>query len=669
MSVSCANLTVTTTSTLTRKQITLLKSFTARFDPGKIYGILGASGCGKTSLLQALYRCQPTESHQLWYASQPLTKKIARQIFAYLPQLDLCPGYLTVSEYLVFCAALNEPHLTKAACSGGVDYLLQRLQLQNCANVNIRHISGGQKRRVSICSILIRSGRLKDSDGRQQIRALLLDEPLTGLDSNTAVSVMSELKRTARGVHPKPDQLQRIILMSLHQPTTRLFSQLDYVVLLGTHQRLLFFGTRAEAEEMFRPSIGTTVAEIALSVAAAASAAATSAAASAAATSAATSAAASASVSAAASASASAHKQHEQHEQHDLTTTHHLEEAETGNGSVRKDSLSNDFSSVVDRARRRLKLWKSGPLVRNEHSITIALPKNVIMPSFSRQIHELSTRAGFRLARKPILFRLHALMTLVFSFVICLLWSNVSQKSNFESLHNRMGCLFFMVSFFGFSSLSALTTFLEERALFIRERRAFLYNVHVYVLVEILFDIVPLRILPPMLMAAIVYYPVGLRTEPAATIPRFVLLLVLANTSFASASLCIGALSSKTSVATFSGGLFMLLFLAFGGVFLSLKSLPESLAWMPYLTPSRFAYDGLVKNELVNVTFQIGTGTVVPGLGEITTNIRGDQILEKLGFEVSRFQPIGVDVMALFIVPLLYLAVTWCIVKLSHIER
>ena len=89
-----------------------------------------------------------------------------------------------------------------------------------------------------------------------------------------------------------------------------------------------------------------------------------------------------------------------------------------------------------------------------------------------------------------------------------------------------MGCLFFMVSFFGFSSLSALEVFINERKIFELERKNLMYSTHLYVLVEILFDFLPLRVLPPLLMGTLVYHPVGLRMEPTGTFRRFLLLLV-----------------------------------------------------------------------------------------------------------------------------------------------
>ena len=638
-------------------------------------GLLGPSGCGKTSLLECLHSCTPTSSHQLFYNSQPLTSTLARTHFAYLPQEDVLPSYMTVSEYLLFCAQLYEPSLTSVMCVNGVAYLLQRLDLEQCAQVSIDQISGGQKRRVSVCSVLIRSGRLKDSQGRRMIRALLLDEPLTGLDSTTAVSMMTELKRTSRGLHPKPQQPQRIVIMSLHQPTKRIFKQLDYLIILGAQQNLLFSGTRQEAEDMFRPTIGTTVAEIALSVASTVRW----------------------------DLHGGGEKVHD--EQTDLEKAHRErcgsfdQKNKEGLEAHSPDSTTElDYDWVVERARKKLGLWNgvqftnpttTNPTTTNPTTFptTVAVAAASARPttaaSYYHQCTLLSRRACFRLLRKQLLLRLHIAITIVFSIVVCLLWSpttkmdshsttlmvkpsNNKPTNDFEDLHNRMGCLFFMVSFFGFSSLSALTTFLDERPLFMKERHSSLYNINVYVFVEILFDLIPLRILPPLIMGCIIYYPVQLRTDPVETFPRFLILLVLANTGFACASLFIGSMASKTSVATFSGGLFMLGFLAFGGVFLSLKNIPSMLAWMPYLTPSKFAYDGLVKNELVNVTFSIGTGTVIPGIGELKANVRGDQILDRMGFDISRYTPISVDIGALFVVPLGYLFCTWLVVKFRH---
>ena len=154
-SLVCNNLSISTTttsnSTSTKPTKLLLRSFTCTFQPRNVVGILGPSGCGKTSLLRAIHQCTPSEPHQLFYNSQQLTTAAARFHFSHLQQEDLLPSYLTVSEYLFFCARLYEPSLNSNKCQNGIDYLLQRLHLESCANVRIESVSGGQQRRVSVC--------------------------------------------------------------------------------------------------------------------------------------------------------------------------------------------------------------------------------------------------------------------------------------------------------------------------------------------------------------------------------------------------------------------------------------------------------------------------------------------------------------------------------------
>ena len=148
-SLVCNNLSISTTTTTPSKL--LLRSFTCTFQPSHVIGILGPSGCGKTSLLRGIHQCTPCQPHQLFYNGQQLTTTAARVHFSHLQQDDLLPSYLTVFEYLYFCARLYEPLLNLKQSQNGIDYLLQRLQLESCAHVRMESISGGQQRRVSVC--------------------------------------------------------------------------------------------------------------------------------------------------------------------------------------------------------------------------------------------------------------------------------------------------------------------------------------------------------------------------------------------------------------------------------------------------------------------------------------------------------------------------------------
>ncbi|THH03355.1 hypothetical protein EW146_g10457, partial [Bondarzewia mesenterica] len=76
---------------------------------------------------------------------------------------------------------------------------------------------------------------------------------------------------------------------------------------------------------------------------------------------------------------------------------------------------------------------------------------------------------------------------------------------------------FFMLALFGFSCLSSLGLFANERILFMRERSNGYYSSFTYFSSKVLFDILPLRIVPPMLFGGIVYGLVGF----VPTVPAF----------------------------------------------------------------------------------------------------------------------------------------------------
>lgn len=90
---------------------------------------------------------------------------------------------------------------------------------------------------------------------------------------------------------------------------------------------------------------------------------------------------------------------------------------------------------------------------------------------------------------------------------------------------NRVGSLFFLGSLIAFSSLSALYNLVEVRALFLRERAANFYSPQAWLLSRVLFDVIPLRLIPTILVGIIVYFMVGL-SRHAAEFFKFLLIIV-----------------------------------------------------------------------------------------------------------------------------------------------
>ena len=164
----------------------------------------------------------------------------------------------------------------------------------------------------------------------------------------------------------------------------------------------------------------------------------------------------------------------------------------------------------------------------------------------------------------------------LYAAVICgFFFQNIS--NDIAGFQNRLGMFFFTLALFGFSCLSSLNLFANERILFMRERYvapsgyppcAMLialfnlsangyYSSFTYFASKILFDILPLRVVPPLVFGAIVYGWIGLVPE-VAIFWKFMLTLVLFNLTTASVILLLSIAFSSTSVASLVGTLVML---------------------------------------------------------------------------------------------------------------
>eukprot|EP01083_Nonionella_stella_P166670 557894_1 len=165
----------------------ILHNFNGTIDSGELMCVMGGSGAGKSTFLNALsgrtnLNQQTVNGHlainhkQFKCSNQTLIKSLC----TFVPQSDeLCPTQ-TVEEALLFYAKLKLPHYSKEKQQKRINYLINVLHLNKCRNNYIgseskRGISGGEKRRVSIAAEI-----LNDKD------IIFLDEPTSGLDAYTA---------------------------------------------------------------------------------------------------------------------------------------------------------------------------------------------------------------------------------------------------------------------------------------------------------------------------------------------------------------------------------------------------------------------------------------------------------------------------------------------------
>uniref|UniRef100_A0A8C2C2V7 ATP-binding cassette, sub-family G (WHITE), member 2c n=1 Tax=Cyprinus carpio TaxID=7962 RepID=A0A8C2C2V7_CYPCA len=200
----------------------ILKDVSGIMNPG-MNAIMGPTGSGKTSLLDVIAgRKDPRglKSGQVLVDNTVVTSDL-RLCSAYVVQNDILMGTLTVRENLAFSAnlRLSRKEYSSADKQMRVDSVIQELGLNDCADTKIgtmflRGVSGGEKKRCSIGMELITAPSL-----------LFLDEPTTGLDANTANSIMELLQKLSKK--------GKTVIFSIHQPRYSIFSQFDHLTLIN----------------------------------------------------------------------------------------------------------------------------------------------------------------------------------------------------------------------------------------------------------------------------------------------------------------------------------------------------------------------------------------------------------------------------------------------------
>ncbi|KAK3072271.1 FAD-dependent urate hydroxylase [Teratosphaeriaceae sp. CCFEE 6253] len=246
-------------------------------------------------------------------------------------------------------------------------------------------------------------------------------------------------------------------------------------------------------------------------------------------------------------------------------------------------------------------------------SATPGKVKTYNKPRLPTQFLILARRTWRNIYRNPQLMLTHYAIAILLAVFIGVLFYGIAD--DLAGFQNRLGFFFFILSLFAFSTLTSLTVFATERLLFVRERAKGYYHPLAYYAAKVVFDIVPLRLIPPLIMGVIVYPMTGL--VPAwAEFAKFLLFIVLFNLAAATVCLFIGILVRNQGVASLVGVLVMLFSLLFGGFLLNHHTIPPAVAWLQELSIFHYAFEGLIVNEaryLSLVDKQYGLDIEVPG--------------------------------------------------------
>lgn len=167
----------------------LLHDIDLVIEPCEFVALLGSSGCGKTTFMDAVNGRRPATTGHVLYDETNLYDEFdaLKRGIAYVPQDLIFHPHLPVDRALYYACRLRLPEDTTAhEIEQNIDRVLETVSLQDRKHTVIAHLSGGQKKRVAIAMELL-----------SKPSVLFLDEATSGLDAGTEAQMMQLFRALA----------------------------------------------------------------------------------------------------------------------------------------------------------------------------------------------------------------------------------------------------------------------------------------------------------------------------------------------------------------------------------------------------------------------------------------------------------------------------------------
>lgn len=172
----------------------VLKDISFTFEEGKIYGLLGRNGAGKTTFFHCLTRDLKPDGGEFYIDEDGVRRSVAAEEIGYVPSTPVVPEFLTGREFLKFFLDINEGSIADAK---SIEEYFEEMSIEaEDRDKLLKDYSHGMKNKMQMLINIIAKPDI-----------LLLDEPLTSLD----VVVAEEMKQLLRSLKPN-----RIIIFSTH---------------------------------------------------------------------------------------------------------------------------------------------------------------------------------------------------------------------------------------------------------------------------------------------------------------------------------------------------------------------------------------------------------------------------------------------------------------------
>jgi len=219
-----------------------IQNFSFTEQSGRMIGIMGGSGVGKSTLLNVFNGNYPLHGGKITINGYDIhkDKEKLNGVIGFVPQDDLLIEELTVYQNLYYNAKLCFSNFSNEQIKEAVDKVLNDLDLTATKDLTVgspvnKFISGGQRKRLNIALELIREPSI-----------LIVDEPTSGLSSMDSDMVMNLLKEQAlKG---------KLVLVNIHQPSSDIYKLFDSLLMMDKGGHPVYYGNPVDAITYFKQS-------------------------------------------------------------------------------------------------------------------------------------------------------------------------------------------------------------------------------------------------------------------------------------------------------------------------------------------------------------------------------------------------------------------------------
>lgn len=220
-----------------KEEIPVIKGIDLIVQEGEFVGIMGKSGCGKTTLIKVLGMIdKPTDGTVFFKETD--TKDLWKEELADIRRREL--GFVFQDFYLMDSLTIQDNMMLPMildkkkpkVCLGKAKELAEQFSISHLLNKHPYELSGGEKQRVAICRALINDPDL-----------ILADEPTGNLDSKSGEVVVEEFQRIN-------EELGKTILMVTHDP--KMASNCKRILFLKDGQILEDVKRTGKQEEFYK---------------------------------------------------------------------------------------------------------------------------------------------------------------------------------------------------------------------------------------------------------------------------------------------------------------------------------------------------------------------------------------------------------------------------------